>query len=39
MPKYVDLSANVSVSMKELLGAKPAKEQDNEVEEASQNDE
>ncbi len=27
MPKYLDLSASVSVSMKELLGAKPAKEQ------------
>lgn len=26
MPKYLDLSAEVSVSMKEALGAKPAQE-------------
>lgn len=26
MPKYLDLSANVSVSMKELLGSKPVSE-------------
>lgn len=34
MPKYLDLSANVSVSMKELLGAKPEpdREEDEEVE-------
>ena len=32
MPKYLDLSANVSVSMKELLGTKPQQKEKKEKE-------
>lgn len=32
MPKYLDLSANVSVSMTELIGAKPEPEPAQEAE-------
>ena len=34
MPKYLDLSANVSISMEEVLGAKPAPEAPAEQEKA-----
>ena len=33
MAKYLDLSATVSVSMTELIGAKPAQEQNDKAEE------